>query len=83
MESQILELKEDKNSNPSMTLVHTISFYRRQKPVEVNVTPVQQIVRQAVLPPDSPEEDIPSKSIPLLIQELQNEVKFSFTLAAS
>ncbi|CAG0890573.1 unnamed protein product [Darwinula stevensoni] len=75
MEPQILESEETKNSNTSVTLVHTISFYRRQKPVEVNVTPVQQIVRQAILPPDSPEEDIPSKSIPLLIQELQNEVE--------
>ncbi|KAG0725453.1 Anillin [Chionoecetes opilio] len=56
-----------------VTLAHSISMYRRQKP-DVIVTPVRQIIRRADLHSPEPEPVSPSVTVSARIKELQQEV---------
>ncbi|KAK8401672.1 hypothetical protein O3P69_001061 [Scylla paramamosain] len=56
-----------------VTLAHSISMYRKQKP-DVTCTPVRQIIRRPDLHSPSPEPVSPSVTVSARIKELQEEV---------
>ncbi|XP_045117440.1 anillin-like isoform X5 [Portunus trituberculatus] len=56
-----------------VTLAHSISMYRKQKP-DVICTPVRQIIRRPDLHSPSPEPVSPSVTVSARIKELQEEV---------
>lgn len=53
-----LEISPSKKPNGPMTLVHTVSFYRRQQSASANNTPVKKIVHKSEDDDDSPAHDM-------------------------
>ena len=62
-----LEISPTKNANGSTTLVHTISFYRRQQSASANNTPVKKVVHKA-------DDDLPIEN-PIINSKAREEVE--------
>ncbi|KAB7493838.1 Actin-binding protein anillin [Armadillidium nasatum] len=80
---KICKNSENPSNSPENSLAHTISMYRKQKPAEVMVTPVRQIVRKPDInspPKDSPIS--PSVTISTRIRELQDEASSAISVVS-
>lgn len=65
-----LEVTSEKSPDGSMTLVHTVSFYRRQQSASANNTPIKKVIHK---PSDDDSEEDDFQSAPLQTNRKQRE----------